>query len=75
MGEKEVLRYLSLVDRRLQIIIDSGINWKPEYEQELESIDKELAQLRILVDTEHSKREGKNLHLPETQQSGGKKDT
>ena len=61
MGEKEVLRYLSLVDRRLQIIIDSSINWKPEYEQELESIDKELAQLRILVNAAHSKREERNL--------------
>lgn len=57
MTEKEILRYLSLVDRKLTIYLDSGVNWKPEYEEELASIDKELAQLRILVDEEHLKSE------------------
>ena len=57
MTEKEILRYLSLLDRKLTIHLNSGINWKPEYEEELVNIDRELAQLRILVDTEHSKRE------------------
>lgn len=56
MGEKEILRYLFLVDRGLDII-SSGINWKPEYEVELESIDSELAGLREVVDAEHVKRE------------------
>lgn len=56
MGEKEILRYLLLVDRRLDII-SSGINWKPEYEEELKGIDTELAHLRELADTEHVKRE------------------
>lgn len=56
MGEKEILRYLFLVDRRLDII-SSGINWKSEYEDELESIDSELARLREVVDVEHVKRE------------------
>lgn len=56
MGEKEILRYLFLVDRRLDII-SSGINWKPEYEEELKGIDTELSYLRELVDTEHVKRE------------------
>lgn len=56
MTEKEVLRYLSLVDRKLDICLSSGVNWKPEYEEEIASIDKELAQLRILVDDEHAKR-------------------
>lgn len=56
MGEKEILRYLFLVDRRLDII-SSGINWKPEYEVELESIDSELAGLREVVDAEHVKKE------------------
>ncbi len=55
MGEKEILRYLFLVDRRLDII-SSSINWKPEYEVELESIDSELAGLREVVDAEHVKR-------------------
>lgn len=56
MGEKEIRRYLFLVDRRLDII-SSGINWKPEYEEELKGIDTELAHLRVLVDREHVKRE------------------
>ena len=56
MGEKEIVRYLFLVDRRLDII-GSGINWKPEYEEELEGIDRELARLRELVDAGHVKRE------------------
>ena len=56
MTEKEILRYLSLVDRKLTICLHSGISWKPEYEEELAGIDKELAQLRILVDDEHLNR-------------------
>lgn len=56
MTEKEVLRYLSLVDRKLTIYLNSGINWKPEYEEEIVSIDKELEQLRILIDAEHARR-------------------
>lgn len=55
MSEKDVLRYITLVDRRLEIIMNSGIKWKPEYKAELSDIDKELAQLRVLVDAEHSK--------------------
>lgn len=55
MTEKEVLRYLTLVDRKLTIYTDSGVNWMPEYEAELAAIDRELAQLRILVDAEHAK--------------------
>lgn len=56
MAEKEVLRYLFLVDRKLTILLNSGINWKPEYEDELKSIDMELVRLRKLVDAEHIKR-------------------
>lgn len=55
MGEKEILRYLSLVDRKLTIYLSSGVNWKPEYEEELVNIDRELEKLRILVEAEHSK--------------------
>lgn len=56
MTEKNILRYLDLVDRRLKILTsgDYQLNWKPEYEKELESIDKELAQLRPLVDAEYA---------------------
>lgn len=37
MTDKEVCRYLELVDRRLFILIHSGIDWKPEYTPELEA--------------------------------------
>lgn len=50
MTEQDVLRYLQLVDRRVKILLCSGVDWKPEYVQELEDIDKELAVLRNLVD-------------------------
>lgn len=53
MTDKEVCRYLGLVDRRLFIIIHSGIDWKPEYALELEAIDRELARLKEMVDYEH----------------------
>ena len=33
-----------------------GIDWKPEYGPELEAIDRELAELRALVDMEHERR-------------------
>ena len=42
MTDKEICRYLELVDRRLFILVHSGINWKPEYAEELEAIDREL---------------------------------
>ena len=63
MTENEVLRYLYLVDRRITILMDSGVNWKPEYGPELEAIDRELSVLRELVDAEHQRQE---------QRAGGK---
>ena len=53
MTEKEILRYLSLVDRKLELHLSSG---KPEYETELADIEKELVQLRVLVEEEHLKK-------------------
>ena len=41
MTEKEVLRYLALVERRL-FILTAGIHWKPDYASELKAIDQEL---------------------------------
>lgn len=52
----QIVRYLDLVDRRLEILT-SGVNWRPEYEGELAAIDKELAELRQLVDQEHQRRD------------------
>lgn len=56
MGGKEINRYLTLVDRRLFIVAHSGVDWKPEYGPELEAIDQEIAELRLLVDQEHERR-------------------
>lgn len=55
MGVEEILRYLYLVERRFTILT-SGANWQPQYELELEDIDKELKQLREVVEAEHNKR-------------------
>lgn len=55
MGTEQILRYLYLVDRRLTLLT-SGINWKPEYGPELEAVDRELKQLREVVDAEHNKK-------------------
>lgn len=56
MSEQQILRYLYLVDRRLYIILNSGINWQPEYGPELEGIDKELMKLREVVESAKIKR-------------------
>lgn len=49
--DSQVLRYIDLVDRRVFIIMHSGIDWKPEYEQELVEIDREISSLRRLIDS------------------------
>ena len=46
MTDREVCRYMELMDRRVFILTHSGISWKPEYGPELEAIDRELARLR-----------------------------
>ena len=56
MNASEINRYLELVDRRLFILVHSGVDWQAEYATELEAIDKELAELRKLVDREHERR-------------------
>lgn len=53
----QIMRYLDLVDRRLEILVHSGVDWQPEYEDVLAAIDKELAELRQLVDREHQRRD------------------
>lgn len=59
MTDKQVVEYLTLVDRKLQILTNSGISWKPEYGSEMKKIDARLAELRPLVDAEHERREKK----------------
>ena len=55
MTAQQVSRYIDLVNRRTDILNHSGVDWKPEYGLELNQIEKELAELRPLVDAEHQK--------------------
>lgn len=57
MNELQVLRYIHLAYRKSFIICHSGIEWKPEYEDEMKQINQELALLRPLVEQEHSRKE------------------
>lgn len=57
MNEVQVLRYIYLAYRKSFIICHSGIEWKPEYEDEMKRINQELALLRPLVEKEHSRKE------------------
>ena len=49
MTAEQVNRYLDLVNRRLYILAHSGIDWKPEYEAEMQRIDQELAEMQPIV--------------------------
>lgn len=51
MTQEQVLRYLDLVDRRLFIVMHSGVDWKPEYEKELADIDKEISYFRKIINS------------------------
>lgn len=57
MTDKEVSRYLQLANRKSFILLHSGVSWKTEYGPELEAIDRELAELRKVIDREHRRRE------------------
>lgn len=59
MTDAEVSRYINAAHLKMHILLHSGISWKPEYEQMLEKANKELAELRPLVDEELRRREGK----------------
>ncbi len=56
MTAEEVLRYIQLANRKTYILTHNGTDWLPEYEEELQQIDQELALLRPLVDAEHGRR-------------------
>ena len=57
MTDEQICRYTALVARKAEIYSHySGIHWKPEYGAELEKINRELSELRPLVEQEHQKR-------------------
>lgn len=57
MTDTEVSRYINAVHTKMWVLRHSGIDWKPEYGQMLEKANKELAELRPLVDEELRRRE------------------
>lgn len=61
MNKHDVSKYIDLLHRRTFILLYSGIDWKPEYEAELQQINQELDLLRSLVDQEHSRKVRNNL--------------
>lgn len=61
MTAEQVNRYLDLVNRRLYILVHSGVDWKPEYETEIQQIDRELAELRPIV--EQARKEKEQRHM------------
>ncbi len=46
MLEIQIVRYTKLIKRRSELLLCSGISWRPEYAEELRSIDMELTELR-----------------------------
>ena len=46
MTVNQIARYTALVKRRSEILLHSGVNWKPEYSEELMNIDRELTVFR-----------------------------
>lgn len=56
LSEQQITRYLELVDRRTYILLHSGIDWKPEYAQEMKAIDEEIAPLRKAIDSARTAR-------------------
>lgn len=42
MNKHDVSKYIDLLHRRTFILLHSGIDWKPEYETELQQINQEL---------------------------------
>ncbi len=52
MTNKQMSRYLVLLDRRGEIMSHSGPDWRPEYNGELQQIEKEMAVLRAKADEE-----------------------
>lgn len=52
--EERIRRYTQLCRRYSEILVNSGVNWKPEYEQEMsllrEELQKEKSELNELIE-------------------------
>lgn len=56
MTDEDVTRYIDLCFRRIDITSKCGIDWKPEYTEELERIDREIAEIRPMIVRELERR-------------------
>ena len=56
MTAEEVLKYIQLASRKTYILTHNGVEWLPEYGEELQQVNRELALLRPLVDAENAKK-------------------
>ena len=56
MTVKQIARYTALAKRYSEIVLASGGNWKPEYAEEIQEINGELATMRKEIDKHHRKR-------------------
>lgn len=82
MTDKQVLEYIDLINRKLQILTNSGVNWKPEYAEEMKQIDARIAKLYPLVEElrkkkalsrpKQSRHKKNNLHVHYRTGTGGK---
>ena len=46
MTAKQIARYTALAKRYSEIVLASGNSWKPEYEEELQKLNREITNLR-----------------------------
>lgn len=56
LSSENIVRYTALLDKRMDIVMHSGKSWKPAYGLELQKIDKEIAELRLLIEAERERR-------------------
>ena len=61
MTAEQVNRYLDLVNRRLYILAHSGADWKPEYETEMQQIDREIAEMQPIVEQARKEKEQRDM--------------
>ena len=55
MTAKQIARYTALAKRYSEIVLASGNSWKPEYEEEIQEINRELTELRKEINKYHRK--------------------
>ena len=52
---KQIVRYTALAKRYSELVLAFGNSWKPEYEEEIQEINRELTELRKEIDKNYRK--------------------